>query len=137
MNLSQLLLTGSLSGLISVLSYSVICSAIEALRGPLPAAVGASLRISDALLHMVSGVGLALLFWLSWGLAAVVDVPWWMRGGSFAGLCWFALALPGTINLATTRIVTAGVAAALALRWGATCLIAGLACAWNWQTGGM
>jgi hypothetical protein len=137
MDVSQLLLTGSLSGLISVLAHSVIGSAVEVLRGPLPAAPGATLRISEALLHMLSGAGLALLFWLSWGMAAVVDVPWWLRGGWFGGLCWLALALPGTLNLAMSRMVTVGVAAALALRWGTTCLITGLACAWSWRNGAM
>jgi hypothetical protein len=33
---------------------------------------------------------IALLFWLSWGLA-VVDVPWWVRGLSFGSLCWYRL----------------------------------------------
>jgi hypothetical protein len=133
MELSYLVLTGSLSGLLSVLAHSVAGSAIELVRGPSAATDSMSLQISEALLHAICGVGLALLFWLSWGLAAVVDVGWWVRGVSFAVLCWSALALPGVISFALARKTGIGVAAMMAARWATTCLIAGLACAWSWE----
>ena len=76
MYLTYLMLTGSLSGLVSVLLHSILASARTSVR---PGAVIPPLEISDALLHMLYGCGFALLFWLSWGLAAVVAVPWWVR----------------------------------------------------------
>src|SRR4029079_8847963 len=77
MDLTYLMLTGSLSGLVSVLLHSVLSSARTAER---PRATVPPLQVSDALLHMLYGCGFALLFWLSWGLAAVVAVPWGGRG---------------------------------------------------------
>jgi hypothetical protein len=134
MELSYLLLTGSLSGLLSVLMHAVLWSLFAAFRVPLPGApAGSPLQVSDALLHMLAGIGSALLFWLSWGLAAVVDVPWWVRGFSFAGLCWLAFALPTMLAIVMARAVPVRLAATLASRWAMTYLIAGLACAWSWQ----
>jgi hypothetical protein len=134
MELSYLLLTGSLSGLLSVLMHAVLWSLFATFRVPLPGATaGSPLQVSDALLHMLAGMGAALLFWLSWGLAAVVDVPWWVRGLSFAGLCWLAFALPTVVTVALARAMPVRLAAALASRWAVTYLIAGLACAWSWQ----
>lgn len=134
MELSYLLLTGSLSGLLSVLTQAVLWSIFQTFRVPPPgAAAGAPLQVSDALLHMLAGTGSALLFWLSWGLAAVVDVPWWLRGLSFAGLCWIAFVLPSIAAVAIARAIPVPIAAALAARWAMTYLIAGLACAWSWD----
>ncbi|MGH8187376.1 MAG: hypothetical protein ACREUC_12515 [Steroidobacteraceae bacterium] len=134
MELSYLLLTGSLSGLLSVLAHAVLWSIFATFRVPLPGApVSSPLQISDALLHMLAGTGSALLFWLSWGLAAVVDVSWWVRGLSFAGLCWTAFALPSVLAVAIARAVPVPLATALAARWAMTYLIAGLACAWSWE----
>jgi hypothetical protein len=135
MELSYLMLTGSLSGLISVLLHAVLGSSLELLRGRASAAATASvpLQVSDAILHMLCGLGLGLLFWLSWGLAAVVSVPWWVRGLSFGSLCWLSLALPSVISVALTRDAAIRIAATMAARWATTCLIAGLACAWSWR----
>lgn len=130
MDLAYLILTGCLSGLVSVLMHSVLWSAVEAMR---PNVTIAPLQMSDALLHMVYGTGFALLFWLSWGLAAVVDVPWWVRGLSFGILCWLAFALPSLIGVALARAIPMATTAALASRWATTSLIAGLACAWSWE----
>jgi len=134
--LSYLMLTGSLSGLVSVLGHAVVGSAMDLLRerGGHGALSGAPpVLFSDALLHMLCGTGLGLLFWLSWGLAAVVDVPWWVRGLSFGSLCWLALALPSALSVALARDLTLKAAAVIASRWASTCLIAGLACAWSWR----
>jgi len=134
-DLIYLLLMGSLSGLVSVLTHSVLFSIYELIRSR-GTAIG-SVQITDAFLHLVCGAGLGLLFWLSWGLAAIVDVLWWVRGVSFAALCWFALSLPAVLNAwlsaAPERGISLKAAAVMASRWAMTCLIAGLTCAWSWQ----
>jgi hypothetical protein len=136
MDLTNLILTGSLAGLVSVLAQSIAWTAFEFVRAPTAAAASkATLEYSEAFLHMLSGSCLGLLFWLSWGLAAVVEVPWWVRGVSFGSLCWLALALPVTIGVARAHGVSPSAVALLATRWGTTCLAAALACAWNWENG--
>ena len=129
------MLTGSLSGLISILAHSVLWSGVEMVRGA-PTDAGASrsaVAVSEALLHMLCGVGLGSLFWLSWGLAAIVDVAWWARGLAFAGLSWIALTAPMLLDLALSRRLSAQAAALVAVRWASTCVIASVACAWSWD----
>jgi len=130
MDLTYLMLTGSLSGLVSVLLHSILASARTAVR---PGAVIPPLQVSDALLHMLYGCGFALLFWLSWGLAAVVEVPWWVRGLSFGSLCWLSFAVPSVVGVALSRGLPVSTIAALASRWATTSVVAGLACAWSWE----
>lgn len=135
MDLTYLLLMGALSGLVGVLGHSVVFSIYELARSR-GRSVG-SLQLSDAFLHLLCGTGLGLLFWLSWGLAAIVDVSWWVRGLSFAALCWVPLSLTAIIgawlNAAPERGLSFKVATVMASRWATTCLIAGLTCAWSWQ----
>jgi uncharacterized membrane protein (Fun14 family) len=136
MELSYLIFTGALSGVISALGHSVAWSAVSLLQSPPQARTFASsttIEVLEILLHLCAGALLGLLFWLSWGLAAVVDVAWWVRGVSFGSLCWLALALPVTVSLALTQRVSATSAASTASRWATTCIIAGLSCAWSWD----
>jgi hypothetical protein len=134
MDRSYLLLIGALSGLVSVLTHAVLGSLIDMLRpkGRSNTSLTANVDVPDIVLHIVAGIGLALLFWLSWGLAAVVSVRWWVRGLSFGALCWVTLGLPAVISLARSRGITAGPAAVIATQWASTCIVAGLACAWTW-----
>jgi hypothetical protein len=130
MDLTYLMLTGGLSGLVSVLLHSIVASARTSIH---PGATTPPVQASDAVLHMVYGTGFALLFWLSWGLAAVVDVPWWVRGLSFGSLCWFSFAVPGVVGIALARGLPIPAIAEAATRWATTSVIAGLACAWSWE----
>ena len=130
MDLTYLMLTGGLSGLVSVLLHSIVESARTSI---LPGATAPPMQASDAVLHMLYGTGFALLFWLSWGLAAVVDVPWWVRGLSFATLCWVSFAVPGVVGIALSRGLPVAAIAEAATRWATTSVIAGLACAWSWE----
>jgi len=135
MERSYLLLTGSLSGLVSILAQAVLWSLAEA-AFPRLRAEGASSRqldVPDILVHMAAGVGLGLLFWLSWGLTAIVDVSWWQRGLIFGGLTWAVLIAPSVISIARAMQLAAMPATVLAMRWATTCVIAGLACAWSWE----
>lgn len=140
MERSYLLLLGALSGLVSVLFHAVLWSTIElvlpgrhaARRSELRASL-ARLDIPDIALHVVWGVGLGLLFWLSWGLAAVVSVPWWLRGLVFAALAWGFMGLPAIVSMARLRGGARSATVVVVAQWATTCLIAGLACAWSWE----
>ena len=133
----HLLLTGSLSGLVSILAQAVLWSLLEAISPRLRAENASSrqLDVPDILVHMAAGVGLGLLFWLSWGLTAIVDVSWWWRGSIFGGLTWAVLVAPSVISIARALHIAAMPATVLAMRWAMTCMIAGLACAWSWERG--
>lgn len=135
MELSYLLLMGSMSGLVAVLAHSIIYSLYELIRARGPSVN--SLTVTDAFLHLICGSGLGLLFWLSWGLAAIVDVPWWVRGATFAMLCWVPLSLPAVVaawvGAAPERGLSTKAMAMMASRWAMTCLVAGLTCAWSWD----
>jgi hypothetical protein len=136
MELSYLIFTGALSGVISALGHSVAWSAVALLQSPPQARTFAStttLEVLEILLHMCAGAALGFLFWLSWGLAAVVDVAWWVRGVSFGCLCWLALALPAMASLAMIQRVSIAATASTASRWATTCVLTGLSCAWSWD----
>ena len=133
MQLTHLLLTGSLTGLISVLAHSALWSGIGMVRRSEGTIAHAEPPISEAILHMVAGIALAFLFWLSWGLAALTDGRWWVRGLSFGGLCWVALALPTIGSLVLSRTLDRRAGALIASRWATTALGVGLACAWTWH----
>lgn len=133
MDLSYLLMMGALSGLVGVLAHSVVYSLVELIRSR-GTAMG-TLQLTDAFLHLICGAGLGLLFWLSWGLAGLVEVPWWVRGVTFASLCWLPISLPAVLNAGFSAGpgLSAKTLAAMATRWATTCLIAGLTCAWSWE----
>jgi hypothetical protein len=140
MERSYLLLLGALSGLVSVLLHAVLWSLLELIRPAVGTArdsgarsAMARLDIPDIALHVMWGIGLGLLFWLSWGLAAVVSVPWWTRGLVFGGLAWAFMGLPAIVSLARARGGSRGATSVIALQWATTCVIAGLACAWSWE----
>jgi hypothetical protein len=126
---------GSLSGLVGVLAHSVIYSVFELIRSR--GKEMGTLQLSDAFLHLVCGTGLGLLFWLSWGLAGLVEVAWWVRGVTFAALCWVPISLPAVLNAwlsaQPTNALSAKMMMAMTSRWATTCLIAGLTCAWSWE----
>lgn len=136
MELSYVLFTGALSGLISALGHSVVWSALGLLQPSAQArtlAPNATVEVLEILLHMGAGAALGFMFWLSWGLAAVVDVSWWVRGVSFGSLCWLALALPATASLAMIQRIPLVTAVSTASKWATTCVITGLSCAWSWE----
>lgn len=135
MERSYLLLTGSLGGLISILTQVVVWSIVAAWVPRARESQLAQLDLLEILLHMLAGVGLGLLFWLSWGLTAIVDVSWGWRGLAFGGLIWLALAVPAVASVTATRQLGMQTLVAFAARWLITCVIVGLACAWNWQRG--
>jgi hypothetical protein len=132
MELSYLLFTGSLSGLVSILGHSIVWSVIDVVRPKKTGAFDPQIQISEALLHMLTGIGLGFLFWLSWGLAAIVDVSWWLRGVAF-GCLTAALTLTPFINMRFARRLDSLSLVLFASRWLTTCIVAGLTCAWSWE----
>ena len=132
MELTQLLLTGSLGGLVSVLAHSALWSAIGLITKR-PTLSRAEPPASEVVLHMGCGIALALLFWLSWGLAALADPRWWIRGLCFGVLTWLALVIPAIGSVTLIRALDVRGALLLAFRWGTTAVTVGLACAWSWE----
>lgn len=132
MELSYFLFTGSLSGLISIFGHSVVWSLLQLVRKHTPGATDMQVQVSEAFLHMLCGVTLGLLFWLSWGLTAIVQVTWWVRGIVF-GVLAALLLLPVLIHACAMRRIQLAILAVIGSRWLTTCLIAGLSCAWSWE----
>ncbi len=134
MELSYYLFAGSLSGLISILSHSVVISLVELASRRKAGTHELQVSIAEAFLHMAFGVVLGLTFWLSWGLTAIVQVDWWIRGFSFGGLAALAL-IPALLNVGIATRTSRLEWSIVALRWLTTCLVVGLICAWTWQRG--
>ena len=82
--------------------------------------------------HALAGAAQGITFWLSWGLAAIVAVPWWQRGLS-VGLA-NALLLIGPTALTTASVIRVPRMFYLVLMAEAlvTSLCIGLACSWIW-----
>jgi hypothetical protein len=85
--------------------------------------------------HVVAGVTLGFLFWVSWGLTAIVSIPWWQRGITFGLITWMGVAGP----LLLSQIAGARVSALLVLKsafeWLSACTLIGLWCAYQWSGG--
>ena len=86
--------------------------------------------VLEASAHVFAGAGIGMLYWLSWGLAALVSVPWWIRGLTFGLMCTAAIALPMLVAVALRLRMQRRVLGVLLLEWSYTCTMAGLACAW-------
>jgi hypothetical protein len=88
---------------------------------------------AGAAIRGAAGAVLGLLFWLGWGLIAVVNVPWYVTGLIYGAVCWSALAAPVLATIGLHRGAAAAVPAAYALEWLFTCLVTGLLCALSWH----
>jgi len=89
--------------------------------------------LGGAVVRAAAGALLGFLFWLGWGLIAVVGLPWFAVGLLYGGLCWAALAAP---VLGTLSLHGRGAAAPLvahAVEWLVTCLAIGLLSAFAWH----
>ncbi|HEU4653026.1 MAG TPA: hypothetical protein VFS47_03520 [Steroidobacteraceae bacterium] len=128
-----LMFTGGLSGLLSVFGHSVAWSAADnlGLRNPnSPREVHPT--VIEMLMHLIAGIALGALFWLSWGLAAVVDVSWLVRGLTFAGLTFAAVCFPVLASVLLAAREAKLSAIAVIARWATTCVAVSLSCSWNW-----
>lgn len=89
--------------------------------------------LAGALLYGLGGGLLGFVFWLSWGLVAVVGRPWPWVGVLFGLLCWAGAAGPVLAALHLRLREPKRVAGVLALEWLVGCLAVGLLCAMAWH----
>ncbi|MGI9247320.1 MAG: hypothetical protein ACR2I8_11575 [Steroidobacteraceae bacterium] len=130
-------LAGLAGGLCGTLWSSLVSSSLflrwPALRPEAWRAETASRLLAGAALHGACGALAGLLFWLSWGLIAVVGWPWPAVGAAYGGLLWTAGALPSLATLALRARRDRPALAVAALEGLVGCLAAGLLCAYAWH----
>jgi hypothetical protein len=96
-------------------------------------AMESALRVfAGAALRAAAGAALGFLFWLSWGLIAVVGLPWYAVGLLYGVMTWAALAAPALGTLLLRGDWPARPIVAHTVEWLATCVMIGLLCAWSW-----
>jgi hypothetical protein len=89
--------------------------------------------VAGAALYAAAGAALGFLYWLGWGLIALVNFPWYATGLLFGLLCWTATAVPVLGSLALRLREFTPVAIVHAVEWLVACLAAGLFCALSWH----
>ena len=127
-------LSGGLAGVL----WSGLVTASWPERGPDPAAGGAedesaSRVLAGAALRAAAGAALGFLFWLGWGLIALVGTPWYAVGLVYGVLSWTALVAPALGTLVLRGHGPARPLVAHAVEWLLTCLTIGLLCALAWR----
>jgi hypothetical protein len=88
---------------------------------------------AGAALRAAAGAALGFLFWLGWGLIAVIGLRWYAVGLLYGVVTWSALAAPALATLMLRGNGPARPIVAHTVEWLATCVIVGLMCAWSWH----
>ena len=88
--------------------------------------------VAGALLRAVAGAALGFLFWLGWGLIAVLRAPWPLVGLLFGLLCWAGAALPALATLGLRVELPRRSIRVHAVDWLVSCVAVGLLCAYAW-----
>jgi hypothetical protein len=128
---------GICGGLVGVLWHGTVTSAwlrASAVTAPL-AVAGERLEalLAGAAAHAGAGAVQGVLFWAGWSLIALVHVPWYLTGVVFGLLCWSGAALPAMLSLRLRLRMPARLVYVSAAEWLASCVAAGLFCAYSWQ----
>ena len=89
--------------------------------------------LAGAALYGACGAVAGLLFWLGWGLVAVVSTPWHVVGAIYGGLLWAAGAVPALGSLALRDRRSRGALGLAALGVLVASLAVGLLCAYVWH----
>lgn len=89
--------------------------------------------LAGAAIHGTCGATAGLLFWLGWGLVAVVAAPWPAVGAAFGGLVWTAGTLPALGALVVRGQLGRGALLVTAVESLVACVAAGLLCAYVWH----
>ena len=131
------LLAGLAGGLVGTLwggtvSERLLARERHAESGDRPADTLGTL-VASGLLYGACGAALGLLFWLGWGLIALVAAPWPAVGLIFGLLCWSGGALPALGMMRLRRQAPPRVVAVLAIEWLVACLAVGVLCALTWH----
>jgi hypothetical protein len=128
---------GLAGGLAGVLWSGLVTTPWLARNGS--AAVGTSQAetavhlLAGAALRGVAGAVLGFLFWLGWGLIAIVGRPWYEVGALYGTLVWVASVVPTLGTLSLRGHGPAQPVAAHAVEWLFTCVAIGLLCALAWH----
>jgi len=93
----------------------------------------ASRVLAGAALRAAAGAALGFLFWLGWGLIALVDTPWYRVGLLYGARAWAALVAPALGTLVLRGHGPARPLVAHAVEWLLTSLTIGLLCALAWH----
>jgi hypothetical protein len=130
-------LAGFAGGLVGTLWGGVVSSALlSRARAAAPHSwhgESAGRLIAGALAYGLGGAALGFLFWLGWGLVALVERPWPYVGLLFGSICWAGAALPVLATLHLKLREPKRVAAVLAVEWLVACSAIGLLCAMAWH----
>lgn len=135
--LTMSLLAGASGGLIGAVWGALISA--PWLAGSSPQQPGSwkgtqiSRLVAGTLAYAAAGAALGFLFWLGWGLIALIDVPWYVLGVLFGLLCWAGATLPILIMLWLRLHAPPAVIVVHAVEWLAACLAIGLSCARAWE----
>jgi hypothetical protein len=92
--------------------------------------------LQGAAFYAACGAAAGLLFWLGWGLPAIVNLPWPAVGLAYGGLIYCLSALP-LLGLARLRLgQPLRPLAVVALEWLVACAAIGQLCALAWHRAG-
>jgi hypothetical protein len=133
MDIVHAMAAGAAGGVASVVAQGVSSPWLQDLRGRTADAWQPDRLWRHAVrasAHIAAAILLGALFWLSWGLAAVINVPWWQRGLIFGAVCWTTLIAPAFVSLAAMVAIPRAIVIAWLVDWLITCATAGLVCAW-------
>jgi len=83
--------------------------------------------------HAIAGASQGVLFWLSWGFAALSIKSWWLHGVIVGAAYAMLLVLP--LLAICASVIRIGRSYWWVLMGEAllTCVAVGLACSWNWM----
>lgn len=133
MEIRSAIVIGSASGLTACLLLRPLWSLWLA-RGPseLWRAVTTRTETFYVATHALAGAAQGIVFWLSWGLAAIVAVPWWQRGLSVGAVNAVLLIWPTALMMASVLRAPRVIYLVLLSEALVTSVCVGLACSWVW-----
>jgi len=132
----MMVLAGIAGGLVGTLWAGLVSAPLfarwPALRPDAWQPETAARLLAGAVLHGACGAAAGLLFWLSWGLVAVVSTPWHVVGAIYGALLFAAGGLPTLGALAFRGRPRLGAVAVLAAEALVVAVSAGVMCAYVW-----
>jgi hypothetical protein len=138
--LTMTVLAGFAGGLVGTLWSGLVTGPVLALVPRLrPAGWSpetAPRLLAGAVLYGLGGAAAGFLFWLGWGLTALVATPWELVGLLYGALLWSFAVLPA-VGIGGLRMrQPAALIALLAAEYLAAALAVGLFCAYAWHRSG-